>query len=395
MLDSIKKPKRLESADVYRGFVMLLMMAEVLDFSKVSESIPNSSFWAFMAQQQSHVLWTGCSLHDMIQPSFSFLVGVVMPYSIASKSSVNSSFNRLFLIALKRSLILILLGVFLRSMHAEATNWTFEDTLSQIGMGYPFLFMLGFKSNKIQYIVFVAILFLYWLAFALYPLPGPTFNYWDAGTTANYTHNLTGFAAHWNLNTNLASSFDHWFLNLFPRPTLFTNNGGGYSTLSFIPTLATMILGLIAGNQLISIVSIQQKLKNFLIISICLIISGLVLHFAGICPIVKRIWTPSWVLFSGGICFLFLSIFIQLVDINGYHKYFNWLKIIGMNSIVAYVLAHTIDAFIKKSFEIHLGKTYSTIFGVAYQSLVSGTIILTIILLILNWMYKKKLFIRI
>ncbi len=65
-----------------------------------------------------------------------------------------------------------------------------------------------------------------------------------------WPHLMTGFAAHWNKNSNLAWAFDTWFLNLFPREKPFMYNGGGYATLSFIPTLGTMILGLIAGGVL-------------------------------------------------------------------------------------------------------------------------------------------------
>ncbi len=63
---------RVASVDVYRGFVMLLMMAEVLSFYKVSEALPESAFWRFMNFHQSHVPWTWLALHDMIQPSFTF-----------------------------------------------------------------------------------------------------------------------------------------------------------------------------------------------------------------------------------------------------------------------------------------------------------------------------------
>src|SRR4051812_10200318 len=74
---------RVASVDVYRGFVMLLMMAEVLSFSQVSAALPGNKFWQFLSFHQSHVPWTWLALHDMIQPSFTFLVGVVLPYSIA------------------------------------------------------------------------------------------------------------------------------------------------------------------------------------------------------------------------------------------------------------------------------------------------------------------------
>jgi hypothetical protein len=133
-------------------------------------------------------------------------------------------------------------------MHSEQTYWTFEDTLTQIGLGYTFLVLISLYSQRVQIAMLVFILVAYWLAFALYPLPGADFNYTAAGVTANWEHNLSGFAAHWNKNTNFAWAFDQWFMNLFPRENPFLFNGGGYSTLSFIPTLGTMVLGLLAGN---------------------------------------------------------------------------------------------------------------------------------------------------
>ncbi|HEU4901598.1 MAG TPA: DUF5009 domain-containing protein, partial [Flavisolibacter sp.] len=122
--------RRVESVDVYRGFVMLLMMAEVLSLQAVSDKLPNSAFWRYLAFHQSHVPWVGCSLHDMIQPSFSFLVGVVLPYSIAGRIEKGAAFSALLRHAMVRSLILVLLGIFLRSMHAKQTYFTFEDTLT-------------------------------------------------------------------------------------------------------------------------------------------------------------------------------------------------------------------------------------------------------------------------
>ncbi|HMJ64142.1 MAG TPA: DUF5009 domain-containing protein, partial [Candidatus Binatia bacterium] len=73
---------RLGSIDAYRGFVMLLMMAEVLHLRRIAEALPGNGFWAFLAHHQTHVQWIGCTLHDLIQPSFSFLVGVALPFSL-------------------------------------------------------------------------------------------------------------------------------------------------------------------------------------------------------------------------------------------------------------------------------------------------------------------------
>ena len=137
-------PARLMSMDAYRGFVMFLMMAEILHLARVSAAHLGNPFWQAMAWGQTHVEWFGCSLHDLIQPSFSFLVGVALPYSIASRQAKGQSTGVIFGHAAWRALVLILLGVFLRSVSKPQTNWTFEDTLSQIGLGYVFLFWLGF-----------------------------------------------------------------------------------------------------------------------------------------------------------------------------------------------------------------------------------------------------------
>lgn len=386
---------RLASVDVYRGFVMLLMMAEVLSFSRVAEALPESRFWQFLSFHQSHVPWVGCSLHDLIQPSFTFLVGVALPFSISSRLAKGAAFGALLRHAVVRSLILILLGIFLRSMHSEQTNFTFEDTLTQIGLGYTFLFLLGFASHRVQVGALILILLGYWAAFAFYPLPGAGFNYMAAGVTPDWEHNLRGFAAHWNMNTNFAWSFDRWFLNLFPRENIFTHNGGGYSTLSFIPTLGTMILGLFAGKSLRTATAPGEKLKLFAIIGIGLLLAGVLLHVLGINPIVKRIWTPAWVLFSGGWCFLFLAFFYGLIDVANYKKWAFPLMVIGMNSIAAYVIADGLGSFIANSLSIHLGQDYNLLFGVPYATLVKGALVLLIEWYILYWMYKNKYYIKI
>src|SRR5580692_9714906 len=118
---------------------MLLMMAEVLQLSRVAHAFPASRFWSFLAFHQTHVDWAGCSL------------------------------------------LLVALGTFPRSLSSMRTTFTFEDTLAQIGLGYPFLFLLAFRPPKWQAISLVAILSGYWLAWALYPAPGPGFDYQPVG----------------------------------------------------------------------------------------------------------------------------------------------------------------------------------------------------------------------
>jgi predicted acyltransferase len=388
-------PPRLMSVDAYRGLVMFLMMAEILHLSRVYAAHPDSLFWKVLAWNQTHVEWFGCSLHDLIQPSFSFLVGVALPYSIASRVAKGQSRRQMYLHAAWRALALILLGVFLRSVDRQQTYWTFEDTLSQIGMGYLFLFYLGFRPPKAQWIWLAVILAGYWLAFVFYPTPPPDFDYSKVGVPPDWQYHSTGIAAHFNKNSNLAWAFDTWFLNRFPRESVFTHNGGGYATLSFIPTLGTMILGLIAGRWLKSDATSQEKLRRFLIAGAAGVLLGLVLHFTGICPLVKRIWTPTWTIFSGGCCFLLLAFFYWLIDMRGWRRWAFPLVVIGMNSIAIYVLVHLIDRFIIESFKTHLGQNAFKVLGEGNATLLSGGAALLIFWLILYWMYRKRIFMRI
>ncbi len=386
---------RLGSLDAYRGLVMFLMMAEVLNLRRVANAVPNSGFWAFLAHHQSHVEWIGCSLHDLIQPSFSFLVGVALPFSLASRRTRGQSRGWMTAHAFWRALILVLLGVFLRSLNASQTYWTFEDTLTQIGLGYGFLFLLGFRPAREQWLALGVIVVGYWAAFALWPVPGPDFDYPAVGVPKGWPHLMGGFAAHWNKNSNLAWAVDRWFLNLFPRKNPFGYNGGGYATLSFIPTLGTMILGLLAGGVLRSERAPWAKVKWLTIAGVAGMVAGLAIGALGICPVVKRIWTPSWVLFSGGWCFLFLAGFYAVMDVWGRRGWAFWLVVIGMNSIAAYCMAHLFEGFIHKNLTTNLGSSIFNVFGPQYESLLHGGMVLLVYWLVLWWMYRRKIFLRI
>lgn len=374
---------------------MLLMMAEVLRFAAVARAYPNSLFWHILAFNQTHVEWTWFGLHDLIQPSFTFLVGVALPYSIRSRQRKGETFAYSLAHTIWRSFILIALGIFLRSIGQPITYFTFEDTLTQIGLGYTFAFLLAFCKPRWQWTALAAILFSYWLAWALYPLPPANFDYAAVGVPPEWhSHLLHGFAAHWNKNVNLGQAFDLWFLNLFPRTSPFLYNRGGYLTLSFIPTLGTMLLGLFAGQWLITTAP-QIPLRRFLIAGTALIAGGILLHIFGINPIVKRIWTPAWTLFSGGICFYFLAAFSWIIDKRGHRKLAFPLVVVGMNSIAAYLIAHLWEDFIPSSLRTHLGDRTLNLFGAALEPLVLGGLTLLIYWYALYWMYRRNIFLRI
>jgi predicted acyltransferase len=290
----------------------------------------------------------------------------------------------------------VLLGVVLRSLGKEQTYWTFEDTLSQIGLGYAFLFGIAHLKRHWQWTALGVILFGYWLAFALTPLPPPGFDPATVGVKPDWNHHVTGFAAHWDKNTNLAMQVEIWLRNALPHEEPFRFNGGGYAALSFIPTLGTMILGLFAGNMLRDGNQTDRQKTIWLLIAGGIgIAAGAALDQLGICPVVKRIWTPSWVLFSGGICFWFLAAFRYLVDIRGWKKPAFPLVVVGVNSIAAYVLSWFFVSMIEDALFCHFGTAPFEVFGHAYETLLHGGATLVLVWGILYWMQKNKIFLRI
>ena len=386
---------RLTSIDAFRGFVMLLMLAEAMRLWTLQRAFPGSRFWAFVAFQTTHVPWQGCSLHDLIQPAFSFLVGAALPFSIASRLNRGERFPRMLGHAIWRSVALILLGIFLRSLSRKTTYWTFEDTLTQIGLGYTFLFLLAFASLRVQIAAFVALLVGFWAAFVLYPLPPAGFDYTKVGVPANWTHHYSGFLAHFNKNSNLSWAFDVWFLNLFPRDAPFRFNGGGWSTLSFIPTLATMMLGLWCGAWLRTSRAAVEKLKLLVIGGVALTFAGLLLQWLHVNPIIKRIWTSSYTLYSGGLVILMLAAFYGVIELKGWRRWAFPLLVIGANSIAVYVMSWTMEDFVSGALVRHLGTAPFAIFGAPFEPVLRGFAVLIVFWLALLWLYRRKIFLRI
>jgi heparan-alpha-glucosaminide N-acetyltransferase len=125
------------------------------------------------------------------------------------------------------------------------------------------------------------------------------------------------------------------------------------------------------------------------------IVLGLALHYSHICPVVKRIWTPSWTIFSGGICFLFLAAFSWVIDVKRFKKWAFPLVVIGMNSIAAYCIAHLFESFFDSSLRIHLGPNFFAFAGAGLEPFFHGAAMLLGYWLILFWMYRRKLFLKI
>jgi heparan-alpha-glucosaminide N-acetyltransferase len=386
---------RLRSLDAYRGFVMMAMASggagALAGLGDHGDGV-SSHVLQWLRQQLDHVPWRGGVFWDMIQPSFMFMVGVAMPFSFASRTARGETWPRMFGHALVRSMVLIALAVFLASNGSRYTHYSFVNVLGQIGLGYLFVFLLLGRRPAVQLAAAVAVLVADWLLFALYPVADSEFPFTKYGVS-DPSILMTGFFAHWNMNANVAAAFDRWFLNLLPQPPgrPFVVNGGGYATLNFIPSIATMIFGVLAGGLLHSGRDPLGKLRTLLLAGAVGVSLGLVLD-ASICPIVKRIWTPSWTIYSTGYACWMLAAFYAVIDIAEFRRWSFPLAVVGMNSIAIYLMAQLMKPFVASTLRTHFGPE---IFSGPYGPLSRAASTLLVFWLICFWMYRQKIFVKI
>jgi heparan-alpha-glucosaminide N-acetyltransferase len=384
---------RLVSLDAFRGFIMLAMVGEGFGFPEVAKQFPDSRVWHFLGYEFSHVPWVGCSFWDLIQPAFMFMVGVSMAYSYAARAKRGQSYRQMFWHAVYRAGLLVLLGIFLYSNGRPQTNFVFKNVLTQIGLGYVFLFLLWNRPVRVQAVAALVILVFYWSWTAMYPAVHPC--HCDAlGLPSDWEH-LQGFASHFDKNTNAAAAFDRWFLNLFPRPEPFVFDKEGYTTLNFIPSLATMIFGLMTGELLRGNRSAKAKLLTMLGWGVAGIVLGAVLNITGLCPLVKRAWTSSFTLYSTGWVLFMLATFYYVVDVLGYRRWTWPLVIVGMNSIAVYIVASLLRPWIAQTLQTHFGSQLFDVFGHDYSPIGESVLVLAVIWLMAWWMYRQKIFVRI
>lgn len=386
------QPARLLSLDAYRGAVMILLAVNGFGLAALAKD-SDSAVLKWLGFQTSHPEWIshfkliGFALWDMIQPAFMFIVGVAVPYSFAKRSALGQSRGKLVAHAWSRALFLILLGVFLTSVRAKETQWIFTNVLCQIGLGYPFLLLLAGRSPRVQILSGAAVLVVTWLAFALYPVPEAN----AAAAAAGETGKLSGFFGHWSIHTNVAAAFDQWFLNLFPRSAPYEGNPGGYTTLNFVPAFVTMLAGLMCGELLRDeSVAPSAKIKRLLLSALVMLGIGAILGLT-ICPIVKRLWTPSWMLFSGAYVTALLAAFYWSIDLKGWKRWTFPLVVAGLNPLALYVMGQLSKGWTLAQLKIHLpGFVFSGPTGPVLEALLPALVFW----LIVWWMHRRRIYLR-
>jgi predicted acyltransferase len=286
--------------------------------------------------------------------------------------------------------------VFLSSTSSKQTNFAFMNVLTQIGLGYVFLFLMAYWPRWLHVVAAVTILVGYWGWFATHPLPPSDFDHTTVGLPADWPL-LTGFEAHWQKNVNAAATVDVWLLNQFPREEPFVFNSGGYQTLNFIPSLVTMLFGLMTG-------AFIRKSQNRVVVfgvligvGLAFLAGGWAIADFGYCPLVKRIWTPSWTLFSTGWTLLMLGGFYGAIDGLGFRAWSFPLVVAGMNSILLYLLSQMFKPWTLRSLERHFGSSWLTLFGYAekYEPIIAACSVLLVFWLFVYWLYRQRVFLKI
>jgi len=393
---------RLLSLDAYRGAIMVSLAFGGFGLAETAklhlDQQGPSRFWSNVAYQFEHVAWAGCTYWDLIQPSFMFMVGVSMAYSYVKRESLGHSYARMLGHAVVRAIVLVLLGVFLSSNWDTSTNWTFMNVLSQIGLGYAFLFLMWRRNSLVQLSVVTLLLVVTWLAYTRYPTAGIDLQQGEpqVGITAEWAQeHLSGIAPAWHKNANVGHALDVRLLNRLPRREPFEFNSGGYQTINFVPSLATMILGLVCGQWLRSSLSDSRKWWAIIGLGAVCMALGWGLAWTEVSPLVKRIWTPTWALYSTGWCCLILASLYGLIDIWKFKGWAFPLIVVGTNSIAVYMMSQLLKSWVAKTLQTHLGQEVFLTLGPLWEPFLKSTMIGLVFWLICLWLYKQRVFLRI
>ena len=184
-------------------------------------------------------------------------------------------------------------------------------------------------------------------------------------------------------------------MNLFPRQAHFPGNDKGLTTLNFVPSIATMVFGLYAADLVRGDRTPTGKAGLLALAGSSLIFVGLALGASGLSPIVKTIWTPGWVLVSGGVCFLYLAVLYLVVDFAAFRRITIPLVVIGSNSLAAYVLSHVYPSIAFNAFRRVFGTEIFKAFGETYEPFVYGAVVLTMYWMVLFVLHRRRLYVRI
>jgi len=357
---------RISSIDALRGFDMLMIIFADRFFKNLHRGA-ESDITAQMAEQFQHPEWFGFHVYDVVMPLFLFIVGVVIPFSLR-KRAFQEKKSSIYIHLVRRFVILFILGWIVqgRLLDFDIDRFRiFSNTLQAIAVGY-LVSSLAFihLKQKGKYILFATCLVVYALVLTLPHIPG-------LGRSELLP------------DKNFAFYIDKLVLGRF-------HDGLQYTwLLSGLGFIATTMSGMFAGELLKSGLSGKKITSYLVLIGFAGIIVGMVLGIWH--PIVKKIWSSSFVLLTSGICFLLLALFYWIMDVKKLTKWAFPLRVIGMNAITAYVISHLINFPKISNGVLHGLQQYTG----NWYSLITTTGGFLILYGMLWYMYTKKTFVKI
>ncbi len=360
-----KLSRRLISVDALRGFDMFWIIGGSVIFTGLGKAV-GGPFEA-LSPQFEHVPWEGLHFEDLIWPLFMFIVGVSIPLSIEKRKTLGTSKPSLYLHAGRRALILFFLGVVVQGRLLEwdlSRLRPFYSVLHGIAAGYLIAMVVVIELRPRRQAAIIPIfLLLYWALLELISVPGIGAGVLTPdGNAAFWIDRVVQGKFHFGPNT--------WFL-------------------SYISFASSVLLGVIAGHLLMSVYSEIKKVIFLAGAGVSCVLLGLLwsLEF----PVIKLLWTSSFVLIGGGFSFLMLALFYWIIEVKRFRRWAFFFKIIGMNSIVAYVAIMLIN--FREIGNIFVGSLLPRI--QPWDELVSALAAVSVVWLLLYWMYRTKTFIKI
>ena len=352
---------RIASLDALRGFDMFWIIGGDA-ICRTLPAIKNAPWTRLLARQVEHNPWAGFTFYDLIFPLFLFIIGAVIPFSLSKRLKKGESKKRLYFHIIKRSLILILLGLIAGGvLKFDFANMRWMGVLQRIGLCYFLVSILVVNTKwRTQVGVFVGILLLYWAATMLVPVP-----HFGAG-------NLTPEGC-------LHSYIDQ---KVLPGriSSEFYGPGDSLGVISTLTAACSLLLGVFAGYWLKSERSGRKKTLG--LIGSGILFLGLGYLWGMVFPIIKHIWTSSYVLWAGGWCLLLMAVFYWVIDVKGRSRWAFFFLVIGTNAILIYIGQEVIDFDKIATFFLS---------GVARHAGVIGLVLLPIGALATKWLVLKFL----
>jgi predicted acyltransferase len=363
--------KRLTSIDALRGFDMF-WIAGGDDVAKALAKWWGTPESKGLAEQFEHVAWEGFRFYDLIFPLFLFTVGVVLPFSLRKYQTGDQPRAGAFGRLARRVVLLFLLGLIYNNLlRFDFANLRVTGVLQRIAICYGIAAVIFLLTKvRTQAILFVAILIGYWALLMYVPAPE--------------SHK----AGDLSIETNLAGYLDRHFLpgKIYKSFYGFGDNEG---LLSTIPAVATTLLGVLAGHWLLT--SRGSWVKALGLAAAGMACLGLGTFWAREFPIIKILWTSTYVLIAGGWSLLLLALFYTIIDVIKLRAWAFFFVVIGVNAITIYIAARIIP--FDDIARFFLG-------GVVKHSGSFGPVVVPIGTLALEWLfllhlYRNKIFLRV